>query len=480
MAVIPKNYNLGLDTANTDYPYGKSLPIVKSFHGTVPLPADWVNDYFGFQQALFANNSIVPDGNVDTATSSQMLTALEAEIAKVTSGSTTVIIESASDFPTPAANVITLADDTVYLLTGAIDVGDDRFILGSNTVIRGISSLIASITTTNSGNIFTGAQKNFHFDNWKLTATSGTVFDLTGGAYESAWLKDWTVNSCSSMGEVDDYYSFFWGSGAVVSCTTGLNFVSTASHSAICILDLVEFITGYTWALDFETDSPTFNTLTIHRCGFGYASATNHMKILASNGNLNSGKIGRITQCAFDTGVASASRVKNLTTGDIQWFSDANKGLGDSTKNAQMYMHTASQITTISTVSTPVKLDCSTNFVDAHSDQYTISTDGRITFNGISPAEFKIDLNVSGTAESGANKYFNLYIYVYDSSAASGEVKTASRVQREFNAGTVGNVSSFYITELDTNDWIEVWVENITDNINFDCDAVNLVISRNG
>lgn len=69
--------NTAVDLVN--YPQGKARNVTASGDGTgTPLDKDWVNDWFGFQQALVALAGITPNGTPDTAVSSQALQAIQA------------------------------------------------------------------------------------------------------------------------------------------------------------------------------------------------------------------------------------------------------------------------------------------------------------------------------------------------------------------------------------------------------------------
>lgn len=59
------------------YPHGKAQNVTVSGDGTgTPLEKDWVNDIWGFLQALLGAGGITPSGTPDTATTSQYLAAL--------------------------------------------------------------------------------------------------------------------------------------------------------------------------------------------------------------------------------------------------------------------------------------------------------------------------------------------------------------------------------------------------------------------
>lgn len=82
MALIPSTtYSGQVDVDATHYPLGKArnISIAGANDGT-PLEKNWVNDWWGFQQALLAAASITPSGDADMADASQALQAIQALI----------------------------------------------------------------------------------------------------------------------------------------------------------------------------------------------------------------------------------------------------------------------------------------------------------------------------------------------------------------------------------------------------------------
>lgn len=77
MALRPRiRYPAQTDT-DVDYPHGKARNAGSYQDGTgTPLEKDWVNDLFGFEQALLVAANITPSDNSDTATVSQYLDAI--------------------------------------------------------------------------------------------------------------------------------------------------------------------------------------------------------------------------------------------------------------------------------------------------------------------------------------------------------------------------------------------------------------------
>jgi hypothetical protein len=57
---------------------GKARDVTSSGDGTgTPLEKDWMNDLFGWQQALMAQAGLAPNGNVETQIASQLLSAVQ-------------------------------------------------------------------------------------------------------------------------------------------------------------------------------------------------------------------------------------------------------------------------------------------------------------------------------------------------------------------------------------------------------------------
>lgn len=79
MALIPKNkYPSQIDTTDAAYPQGKAQNVAVFGDGSgTPWEKDLVNDIFGFQQALLADQSITPSENPDRVGASQYLDAIK-------------------------------------------------------------------------------------------------------------------------------------------------------------------------------------------------------------------------------------------------------------------------------------------------------------------------------------------------------------------------------------------------------------------
>jgi len=78
MAIRPSDEYAGqITTGDGGYPHGKAKNVTVPGDGTgTPLEERWVNDHFGFQQALLARAGILPSGSPDEVGASDYLDAL--------------------------------------------------------------------------------------------------------------------------------------------------------------------------------------------------------------------------------------------------------------------------------------------------------------------------------------------------------------------------------------------------------------------
>lgn len=79
MAIIPGTRYAAQTDTDSEYPHGKARNAGAYQDGTgTPLEKDWLNDQWGFGQALLEEAGITPSGTPDTAFASQYLEAMRS------------------------------------------------------------------------------------------------------------------------------------------------------------------------------------------------------------------------------------------------------------------------------------------------------------------------------------------------------------------------------------------------------------------
>jgi len=102
----------------------------------------------------------------------------------------TVIVSELSDFPDAVSGVITLADGADYLLVNDINTAN-RFVAGSDTVLRSVDPRINTLTYTGTGTMFTTTNGNQVIKELTINCPNGTFVDTSGnttGTFLLRWV----------------------------------------------------------------------------------------------------------------------------------------------------------------------------------------------------------------------------------------------------------------------------------------------------
>lgn len=108
MAIIPSNeYPPQTISGDPVYPYGRARNEIVPGDGVgTPLEERWVNDLWGFLQALLVEGGVVPSGNPDNAGDSNYLTALQNVVDVQIEGLTEIVRGSAAFDPMPSRELV--------------------------------------------------------------------------------------------------------------------------------------------------------------------------------------------------------------------------------------------------------------------------------------------------------------------------------------------------------------------------------------
>ena len=98
--------------------------------------------------------------------------------------------------------------------------------------------------------------------------------------------------------------------------------------------------------------------------------------------------------------------------------------------------------------------------MDEHSPQFTISTDGRLTYDGIKTIHADVTMSFTGAPVSGSNKSIVFYV------ALNGTYIANSGAANNLSSGDPSRSTAIWHLELSTGDYVEAFVANDTDTIN--------------
>lgn len=360
-----------------------------------------------------------------------------------------VMVNTLADFPAPVSNVITLAANTMYEIVNAVDLGSNRLVCSQNTFITGLNSEISSLTATlGSGVAMITSNWSIPIENITLSVSGAgaKILDLDASANAGSAI-DWeNVNfNGGIIGTIIGYSNAIFTECAVLNASGGFTFDGTIGTIA------------FSETLFSGLTAGTYITLPVT------ANITRRIRVVYSSIVVTTGNGIDVSTSAtiptegfiLDTVNFSGggTYLAGLTyTSDKSLFTNC-RGITNTTAVGYYTMLNNATATTILAVDTPVKV-AGTTTNSSITNKFTHSNN-RLTYTGALTRVFEVSAIM--TVTSTANNEIGLYI------AKNGTVITESETYLTANAGgKFENGAIQCLTELATNDYIEIFVENAT------------------
>ena len=361
-----------------------------------------------------------------------------------------VIVNEMSDFPAPSAGVITLNDDTAYLVSAHLTTAD-RFVLGNNCVVYGADSAVASITYTGSGDMFTQTDGASKVTLIRLAAPNGTVFNISSTSGNGIFqFVNATVTECDYAGTIGTMNAMQITDVSFEDVKSG-GFTFTGSVTVLIGERNLFIVNGGTM---FDLDSVVFSAgFSMDACFTYLAAGTYFLDGDVDSGNMAVGATGSVLNCRFS---GSGTPLNNIASYDDRWNMLANDSITDSIVSIQAI--TSSNTVSITAANTPVVVGSTWTF--DHESRISGAATGRFTYTGTGK-HVNIHATVTADSAGGTNDY-TFYIY------KNGVQEAGSAIQRAFTSGSPGNLSMLWQLDLEKDDYIELFVENNDNTINIE------------
>ncbi|HET6991319.1 MAG TPA: hypothetical protein VFJ43_08355 [Bacteroidia bacterium] len=379
----------------------------------------------------------------------------------VTSGnsrSNYVLVKSASDFPAPVAGVITLASNTVYEVNGTIVMTSKIDLNGSwLTGMDAVNDKLVYVPT--SGELFTGTNGgNLRTLTLVANGVGAKLFNIdAGNAAKNLIIQNCYVASCDNVGTIRGFGgTIYFNTIAFLYNTNGITF---ENDNNVIGLNMLWDISNHN---TFEKYTGTFNIIQ-KIAGDMVTSSTNSATAMDVSGitSLSAGELKIVLFTGTGTYVSGAF--------SSQWEVES-AGLNtekDDVAAGNVYVTTAAS-TSFTTVSTPTKILGTTTAASLF--RVSSPTNNRITYTGTKTKRFAVICSLSMVAAS-SNKTFSFYI------VKNGVVLPESKQMLKLGSSTdKGSITLSCTTQMASNDYIEVWVENDTDISSVTIETLNLAI----
>lgn len=369
-------------------------------------------------------------------------------------GSKTVQVYDSGDFPAPSLGIITLADDTEYVVYNDITLSD-RFIFGNNTVLRGSDSVVINLTYTGAGVMFTISDKNMKIRDMYLTCANGTLFDWDASTATFIFRMFNCGVSCQNFGDFNGGSIIFFDNINIYSNTgTGITFAGAINV-------LLMHIVGWTKAagaqdlIDFG--AATFYSITLNKMLFTNNGTGYCVTGAAASANINAGGVGSIINILK---LGTGNLLQNIDGTDDRWITAQNAQIANSVDT--ILSTRGAGTVAISVANTPVIV--AGTWTNAQAHRFTDSLAGRWTYTGLN-THIGITATISASITTATD---SVTFYLYK----NGVQIAASAVTRVFTAGTIGNLSLIWEDEATNGDYYEIWVENDDTTVDIEIDKI--------
>ena len=361
-------------------------------------------------------------------------------------------VRELADLPDPVDGEITLPSGLV-VLKGTIDLGANALRLSEGTLLRGFGA--ARIQSSATGGVLrcSGLDAAVVLREFSIIATGGPCLNLSGPIGHQL-----NVFFCGLFGASVGTVTGFDVQGfkdCFFNCADGLSLAGTTNKvfvSGSVFYGVTGSNAGLT--LDASLNASVVDIVTTfwkYESGVGIRAASGYT---VGDGIIRGALVdGDLTP------------LDGLAPSDVQWKMTDNTGIRDS-RVAGAFWLTESAATTISAVNTPVKIAGTTTA--AALNERMSNGNNRLTYTGKRPALVAADLTFAIDADSN-NQALNLYI------ARNGTVLPESVVRVRIGTGSdERNGATTALVEMETDDYLEAWVENTTSDADVEVLALTL------
>lgn len=376
------------------------------------------------------------------------------------------VIYRKEGFPSPVGGVITLEDGYSYFLATHIDLTGDRLDTNGIVSIMGTSPEVASLKSTglSSSSYLITSEYTLSLNNVGLEHVKIISLDATSNPDQAIdWFGVNFVDATTEIGLIKNYNNvilntmgFLNSGGITFDGTIGTVGISDTIFENAPTLTSVIFPITANITRRFRIDNSSFVSL----------SGETGLNVSTSATIPNEGYI--LNNVNFGGG---GTYLSGIQSNDNKARFEGCRGINNSGNVAQYYMQGNTTATVTSSISTFFKVQGITT-AGSYVEKFDVTTtSNKAIYTGSLTGFYKVVVMTSCT--SGNNKELEIAIY------KNGSILTPSRSKSTTSgSGRAENISSQDIVELETNDYIEVYLANNTGTSNVISEDMNVIITR--
>ena len=357
-----------------------------------------------------------------------------------------VSVNEIGDFPTAVAGVITLEEDTVYVISNDVSTSD-RFQMAQGVTMTGWSTAGPELEYTGTGSMFTALNVSCSFINLNIKCTLGKAFDWTKTAgFSAIVIKNVSLSACVTVGTFNAVVSSI-NVLRVIAATNGISFSNALVN--VTIVDYSSLSTSATFiALDFGTS--TADNISIDRLALNGVAGSIGIKGASGDANLTATGFATVANSRFRGTVIPLSGI--VVADDVQWDFQGNQDIENTMVDTLLSMQGNAVATVIGTQSVGVLV--AGTWVVEQVSQMTGTTAGRAIYNPDRDVRAPITASVTIEPVSGGAQTMGLSI------AINGTMVANSLRVSDTSSGTPITISCPWQETLTENDFVEIYVTN--------------------
>lgn len=359
-------------------------------------------------------------------------------------------VNDLSGFPAPIGGVITLLGGKEYKCGADIDLGTNRIVMGSGTVLSGIDNAVVTLSRAGTGDLITALNVAWKVKGLTLSTSSGSIFNQSDNTGTIFRVVD-CVFSAASFGvfnsSSDSIARFTNVSGAVSSSGSAIN-----GSWSIWLWEVSSVtISLGNW---FDIGIATFQAFIADTIVISLAAGANFLKGTAGSANIKPGGIGQV-RTILNTGLGTL--LDTITIDDALWEFFHNPNIQDTRPDALMSMQGNATNTVISGLG--VYALVAGTWVNKGTSQYGFTSAGRLDYQGGKNSKVPLTYSLSAEPVSGNAKIMAFQF------AINGVLIPDSKRTGSADAGKPANITMVWQNSFSTNDYVEIFVTNDTDGI---------------
>lgn len=378
-----------------------------------------------------------------------------------------VFVDSVDKFPAPVSGVITLLDGYTYIVTTHLDLNGDRLDATNNVVnLYGASSETASLTSTGLSSTIALITSNTTIKISSITLKDvGKLFNLDK---LSVMALDWfevNIVNIPNIGLIKNFDNFILQTSTFLN-SKGLVLDGTFGTFAIT----GSLLSGDGLAGDI-INVPSTATITrrfrIDKCAVIAFTLTNGLNISSSASIGDERYI--LDTVSFSGGGTYLTGLDYTSNKSLFRFCD---GITNTFETGSCYAESQSTATTIAVTGTYVKADVTTT-AGSVLGRFT-HTSNRLTYTGSKTRVFDIDAMLSVTSTTDGNQ---IGVKIYKNGSAVVGSRAIANVRVTGGVNRANNIKPQSIISLNTNDYIEIYITNLSNTNSVTVTDFNLIIN---